>query len=160
MMYLPASAGGCIVAQPISWEIVFMGLGLIGLGYYLYTKVGRLRERKRVCTAEVPAVITAVRRGYSIDGTFGGRGPHYNADYQYEYEGKVYESHTDIYGQLRTGKPNVGETVMIHINPFEPATIFDPLAEAAMNFLSFGSVFFGIGGAVVAIGHILGQLFG
>ena len=129
------------------------------LGYVFYKNGNKLKEQKRECTIEVRAGITAVRKGRSIDGHFGGRGPHYNADYEYVYEDQTYKSHNNIYGNARLGGPKVGDVVTIRINPFEPTELFDPLAESAMNFYFTSCVFLALTAGMLTVGQIAMQLF-
>ena len=156
----PAAAR--VYKQPfeINWFVVFMAIPLGLLAYYCYKQSCKLRDMKRECTIEVPAVITAVRKRYSIDGHIGGRGPHYNADYQYEYNGKTYESHHSIYGSAKTGGPKVGEMVTIRINPFEPTELFDHLAETALQFYLTSCVLLGGLVCMMTLGQVIMQIVG
>ena len=151
-----------IYKQPfqINGFVIFMAIPLGMLAYYFYRQGCMLREMKRVCTIEVPAVITAVRKRYSIDGHFGGRGPHYNADYQYEYDGKTYESHHSIYGNAKIGGPKVGEMVTIRINPFEPTELFDHLAETALQYYITSCVLLGILVWMMTFGQVIMRIAG
>ncbi len=88
----------------------------------------------------------------------GRRGVHYNADYQYEYDGTIYESHNSIYGQKPGKGLKVGDTVTIRINPFEPTELFDPYAEASMCFYFVTGIEFGFIAWVSTIGQIVIQL--
>ena len=154
--------GAKVYKQPfqINWFVVIMALPLGVLAFYCYKQIRKLRDIKRECTIEVPAVITAVRKGYSIDGHIGGRGPHYNADYQYEYNGKTYESHHSIYGSAKTGGPKVGEMVTICINPFEPTELFDHLAETALQFYLTSCVLLGTLVLMMTFGQVIMQIVG
>lgn len=146
--------------QPLqfSWSIAFMAIPVAVLAYIFYKNGNKLKEQKRECTIEVQAVITAVRKGRSIDGHFGGRGPHYNADYEYVYEDQTYKSHNCIYGQARMGGPKVGDAVTIRINPFEPTELFDPLAESAMSFYFYSSSLLALTVGMLTVGQIIMQL--
>ncbi len=147
--------------QPLqfNWFIAFLAIPLAVLAYHFYKNGSKLMDQKRECTIEVRAVITAVRKGRSIDGYFGGRGPHYNADYEYVYEGQTYKSHNSIYGNARLGGPKTGDAVMIRINPFEPTELFDPLAESAMNFYFTSCSLMAVTVGLLTVGQILMQLF-
>ena len=147
--------------QPLqfSWFTAFLAIPLAVLGYVFYKNGSKLMDQKRECTIEVQAVITAVRKGRSIDGHFGGRGPHYNADYEYVYEDQTYKSHNSIYGQAKMGGPRVGDVVTIRINPFEPAELFDPLAESAMSFYFTSCAALALSAGMLTVGQILMWLF-
>ena len=138
-----------------SWSIALMAVPLAVLGYVFYKNGNKLKDKKQECTIEVRAVITAVRKGNSIDGHFGGRGVHYNADYEYVYEDQTYNSHNNIYGNARQFGPKVGDVVTIRINPFEPTELFDSLAESAMHFYFASCVCMALAAGMLTVGQIL-----
>lgn len=140
------------------WSLVLMALPLAVMGFLLFRQGSKLLRMKRECTIEVTAVITELRRSRSIDGFFGGRRIQYNAEYQYEYDGTTYESHNPFYGRQHYQKPEVGQIVTIHINPFAPTELFDPLAEASMRFFFYGGAVMGFCVWMMTFGQIIMQL--
>lgn len=117
----------------LRWWNTLMGLLILGVAYYFYRKIRNLLELRRECTIEVSAVVTAIRVSRSVDGTFGGRGKFYCADYRYEYNDMVYESRSSLYGRPSI-QPVAGEVVTISIDPFDPERLFDVYTRSAMHF--------------------------
>ena len=150
-----------VYKQPFhyQWQWVIPALVLLGLAYYIFTRWRSLYRFKLQCTFEVPAVITALRKSRSVDGTFGGRGTHYNADYRYEYEGRVYESRTFVYGQKQFHTPKIGDVTMIRIDPYAPENLFDPFAESALQFYLCTSICMAAAAAMLLFEPMFMQLF-
>ena len=61
----------------IEWFLIVTAIPVSMLAYYLLKLGGELRIMKQECTLEVPAVITALRKGGSTHGMLGRRGVHY-----------------------------------------------------------------------------------
>ena len=150
-----------VYKQPFhyEWQWVIPALVLLGMAYCFFTRWRNLNRFKQQCTVEVPAVITAVRKRRTFDGTFGGRGMCYNADYRYEYEGMAYESHAFIYGRKQFYEPKIGEAVIIRINPYAPAELFDPLAEGALDFYIYTGVCMAAAAGMLLFGPMFMQIF-
>ena len=133
--------------------IMAAGVAVLAIAGNFMRRTARLSALKGRCTASVPAVVTAVRRG-KTDAQIRHRRTVYNAAYRYEYSGTTFESNNYCYGTAKSSfsEPvRVGDTQEIRINPANPDELFDFLAESSLRHSRFLGIFLSASGILLLL---------